>query len=472
MDREKNTIKAGTAQVEITPKAGVQVAGGVGVHRPARLIADPLYAKALVLESGNRKICIVALDVTIITEKYTNLIRQSARQFGFEPDSIMVHAVQTHSAPSIGHFLLDDDFKGIPKEFDWVRGGDEEYSLFATQRAVDAIKQANESLKPVKIGVASGIEGRVAFNRRAIKQDGSVNMPGHRWQEPLGPTWIRYLEGPIDPELGVMCLRDDSMQMVAVIIHYTCHPVNVFTKPTPIISADWIGALSNEIRKIYGQNCVPLVLNGACGNINPWNPFDPSYVPDHQKMGKVLAETAQKVIETIKFDEIGILDYKISHLKIPIRDLTVEEIEFSRKTLSDHPEIVWANDEKTLVDWNWMRSALLESVNLCKQRDQNLDYEVQVLRVGNTAFVGLPGEPFVEGQLRIKMSSPTYPTYIAHATTQYVGYLPTKEAFARGGHEVATSYWSKMVPEALDMVVDFATKTLFEVFKQKSDHFE
>ena len=39
-----------------------------------------------------------------------------------------------------------------------------------------------------------------------------------------------------------------------------------------------------------------------------------------------------------------------------------------------------------------------------------LDYEIQVFRVGNAAFVSLPGEPFVEGQLAIKIASPTFPT--------------------------------------------------------------
>ncbi len=125
-----NPLMAGAAQVEITPKAGVQLAGGVGVYRPAKLINDPLYAKALILECNGRKICFVTLDVTIISSHYSSKIRQSAKDFGIEPDAVMVHATQTHSAPSIGHFLIDDDFDGISSEFDWIRGGNKEYSNF------------------------------------------------------------------------------------------------------------------------------------------------------------------------------------------------------------------------------------------------------------------------------------------------------------------------------------------------------
>jgi len=78
-------------------------------------------------------------------------------------------------------------------------------------------------------------------------------------------------------------------------------------------------------------------------------------------------------------------------------------------------------------------------------------------------IVGLPGEPFVEGQLRIKMGSHAKYTYIAHCTTQHVGYIPTREAFAHGGHEIETCYWSKLVPEALDMIVNASLELLQEI---------
>ena len=111
-----------------------------------------------------------------------------------------------------------------------------------------------------------------------------------------------------------------------------------------------------------------------------------------------------------------------------------------------------------------MRAASILSVHLLKQRSPELDYEIQVFRVGKTAFVGLPGEPFVEGQLQIKMASPTYPTYVAHCVSHYVGYLPTRDASQRGGHEVETRFWAKLEPDALETVVDNAVELLHEVF--------
>jgi len=70
----------------------------------------------------------------------------------------------------------------------------------------------------------------------------------------------------------------------------------------------------------------------------------------------------------------------------------------------------------------------------------------------------------VEGQLEIKIGSPAYHTFVAHCTTQYVGYLPTRDAFRRGGHEVDFSYWAKLAPEALETVVRNAVSLLKELF--------
>ena len=89
-----------------------------------------------------------------------------------------------------------------------------------------------------------------------------------------------------------------------------------------------------------------------------------------------------------------------------------------------------------------------------QQRVPEFDYEFEVLRIGDIALVAVPGEPFVEGQLAIKLRSPTYPTYVVHHCHSYVGYVPTKEAFARGGYETRTGSGSKLIPEALDMIVD------------------
>ncbi|RKU34353.1 hypothetical protein C6496_20225, partial [Candidatus Poribacteria bacterium] len=207
-----NRLHAGASQIDITPQTDIHLAGAVGSFRPAQYVYDPLYARALVLKNGEKKICFVSLDLTIITEEWTAKIRQAvAEECGLASEAVMVHVTQTHSAPSLGHFMFDESFQGTPPEMEWLRGGDPRYFDFAFERIVEAIKRADSSLRPVQLRVGSGVEGRVAFNRRAIMNDDRVRMPGSKWQDPLGPSYIRYMEGPIDPEVGVMCFQTDSV---------------------------------------------------------------------------------------------------------------------------------------------------------------------------------------------------------------------------------------------------------------------
>jgi hypothetical protein len=46
----------------------------------------------------------------------------------------------------------------------------------------------------------------------------------------------------------------------------------------------------------------------------------------------------------------------------------------------------------------------------------------------------------------------------------YGGYIPTKGALARGGFETRPTNWSKLAPEALDMIVDQTVQILRFLF--------
>ncbi len=473
MTTRKESLRAGAAQVSITPRAGTHLAGsGAGLHRPAEVILDPLYARAVVFEAAGRKVCLLSLDVTIVTREWTERIRQAAAQrFGFEPDAVMVHAIQTHSAPPLGHFMFDPDFPDLPPEIEYLRGGETSYYEYACERAIEAIAQANASLKPAKIAAGSAVKDGLAYNRRAVMRDGHVTMP---WfysslEKPLGPTDIRYIEGPIDPEVGVVCVRDDDMRLMAMLLHYTCHPVNVYATPgisdgIRAISADWPGAWAHQMQAAFGDACVPLVLNGCCGNINPWPPFEPDFIPDHRRMGEALGKSARSVVQTLRFADAGCVAWKVRRVPIALKEPDPQRLSAAQRMLAEHPTPLWSQGDAGMIDPQWFQAASVMSVELLRKRSPHLLYEVQAMRVGDLALVGLPGEPFVEGQLAIKIGSPARYTFVAHATTEYVGYLPTRDAHRRGGHEVDFSYWAKLCPEALDLIVQNALELLGELF--------
>lgn len=463
-------LQIGAAEVDITPWSDVQVAGAVRVRRKAKAVLDPLFAKALVLDNGKTRLCLVSGDLTIVTRPASDRIRDlGAEKYNFDRDAIIIHMTQTHTAPGLGHFMLDEDFTNIPDEYSWVRGGDERYTEFAIEKMVEVIGQAAGNLQPVDVGVTSALEGRLAFNRRGVRKDGTVGMPPKTWTDSKGPDWITFIEGPIDPQMLMMCFRTADLKIPAAMLHYSCHPVCVF--PRQLISSDWPGTWSDGIRRLFGPECTPLVVNGCCGNLNPWGSWDPNHSPDHRRMGGTLAKRCEDAMEWIEFSDTDTLDYRSVHLKIPYRKVPDEMVAESKKYLAENPEIIWADQHyakmdpgNTIVDPQWFRHANIMSLYLEQKREVTMDYEIQVWRIGDSAVVTMPGEPFVEGQLQIKQDSPAKFTFVMHMTSHYVGYVPTLDAIKRPGHETTLSTWSKLVPQALDMIVESATAILKELF--------
>lgn len=464
-------LLAGAAMVDITPAAGTHLAGSaMGEHRPARTVLDPLYAKALVLAQGEQRICIVTLDVTIVDEPYTTQIRQGiAERAGVPPQAVMVHGIQTHSAPGLGRFMLDPDFplETMP-ETEYLWGSESAYAERATQAAIQAAVDAASRLQPARIGVGRGILGDLAFNRRGVRRDGTIMMPKPlgRENQPLGITELCYLEGPIDPEVGVACIQGMDMRPIALLLHYTCHPVHLFGQRETYhaVSADWPGAWAREMQAALGEDVVPLVLNGCCGNINPWHPFDPDRRPDHLRMGRELADMSQRVIHTLRYAESVPLDWRLVHVPLPYREIPAERLREVASLLEQHSEPPRGPTGE--VDPRWFTAASTRSVELCRARETAFQYEIQALRVGDLAIVGLPGEPFVEGQLAIKVGSPAPYTFVAHLTTRYVGYLPTTQAYARGGHEAnaEVTYWAKLAPGCLETVAERSAALVGDLF--------
>src|SRR5438270_3550217 len=89
-------LRAGVARVEITPAAFMPMYGYNNRKcGPANGTHDPLFAKALVLASGDSRLAIVTLDLGSVTSE--NLGRDVAAKLGIPV--LLLAASHTHSGP-------------------------------------------------------------------------------------------------------------------------------------------------------------------------------------------------------------------------------------------------------------------------------------------------------------------------------------------------------------------------------------
>lgn len=428
-------IKCGTVELQITPPLGLSIPGYFEDRRSVG-IKDELYVKALVLDDGNTVVAIIVIDAVAIHQQDVIAIRERVRsQTGILWENIMVSATHIHTGPPVA------------STFKCIR--DEEYVSILIKKSADAAVIAFKKMKPVKIGFNVGREESISFNRRFFMKDGSVRTnPG------VNNPLIDKPTGPIDPDVCVMRIDDEQGKPQAFVTNFACHPDVVGGNE---YSGDYPGELSNTLKKVYGQDIVSLFITGTCGNINHIDVTNKTFIGQdyYIKMGRVLAGEVIKTIEKIETSDNIKIKASLTCFKASTRELSEEMIKK-------------AEDLMKLENADPIEKIFAEEIFVyLKKREKTLDVEVQAIKVGDLAIVGLPGEIFVEWGLKLKKSSPFKFNMLNTLANARCGYLPTLEAFSQGGYEPKTTRINQLVPEAVITMVNTVEELLLHIYEGK-----
>lgn len=411
----------GLGEVDITPQIGVHK---IGMLREiiSESVLDPICARAAIIESGGGQVAFIALDTLSIRWTTTQDIRRRIHEAtGFPAANIMVAASHNHAGPAVANV-------GDVKR-------DDEYIETMTQKIVEMFKAAYDTRIEAQIGFGKTFEFRLFHNRRIVMRDGLV-----RTQASFDNPDALYVEGPIDPEVAVTAFRANG-KILGCIVNCACHPTH--HGGSTEFSAGYPGALAREMA---ARGCpITVFLNGACGNIIYVDYTKVEPTPDEKELGRRLADYVERAMEGMSFRD----DVKVSAasetVQLPFRQPSEEEI---AGTIPGAQRFV---DTKI---YDRGMPALLEKI----KRMGTQPAEVQVIGLDEYRFAGIPAEYFIQPALRIKEEShPSHALVVAHANGM-VGYVPTKEAFRRGGYETTFAASSKLAPEAADMLAEAAVR--------------
>lgn len=458
MAASKNPLQLGISRIDITPQKGTQLAGNIGHRRPMEEVRDRIFANAIIWDDGTTRLCLISANLLSSTNHWSDILRKRVSGILDIPASqVMFHVQQNHATPSLGHLFTFENESSKPMDaWPWLLGGDEAYHPWCVEQLCTAVTQALKNMEPVTLEAGRGVDNRVAFNRRFILRDGSALT--HANSEEVD---ILVAEGPMDPEVGVWNFRTESGESKALLLHHTCHPCHGF--PHRYVIADWTGAWEEEMISAV-QGSVATTLNGCCGNIHHHDHLSPTPMNDYKKMAGMLAETSRKTLKhAMHAVDTGPLTSLTRTLQIPRRKLTEAEIAEAQAKLDAFPEPEWI-EENERVAWDWVYAASRLDLAEVQKKHAFAPYEIQIFRIGDAAIVGLKGEPFVEGQLDIKLKSPARHTMVVHFCNGYAGYIPTRKAFEGGGYETRTGIGSSHCEEALDIIVAAAQEMLRELF--------
>lgn len=436
-------LKCGMSEVNITPPLGTEIPGYFHA-RIASGIKDELYAKAMVLDDGERVVALIAIDAIAIGKTQVQEIRKrSFEMTGILEKNIMVSATHSHTGGPVeswGEFIHKDD----------------EYLSYLVKKSADAAVLAFNSRKPVRIGWGVGTENGIGFNRRYLMKDGTLRTnPGIK-----NPDIVKAA-GPIDPDVTVMRIDDLDGKPIGVVTNFACH-LDVVSGTE--FCADYPGELSTVLKKVLGQEVVSLFLTGACGNINHID-VSGKFVTSanhYKRMGKVLAGEVLKCREKIDVTDNVKLASEIAVLAVEVRSPSEEYIEKAedtiRSTTGEIDELIKSSYGQ-LIELFYAK----EAVRMYYEKEKVTEIDIQVISVGELGIVGLSGEIFVEFGLEIKNRSVFQYNMINTLANGSNGYVPTRDALYSGGYESRLCSSSKLEADAGYKMVDKAVEILSEL---------
>ncbi len=413
-------------------------------ERGADGVLDPLFCKAMVIESGGERAALVVLDLIGVTREVTDQARRGIEQAtAIRGDHVMVSATHAHTGPTLAE-------RG---RYSAEMGGQKQLAVDYTGRLpawiIESVRLANQRLQPARLFMARGQCEGLAFNRRYFMRDGSVG-----WNPGKLNTNIVMAAGPTDPEVSLLQAQalgaGGAAQIFASYVNFAMHPD---TTGGSRISADWPGALGRVLAGYHGTNHLTLVANGTCGNINhldfSWD--RPQGGPGEQnRIATILGAAVFQAGKHLTPVSAGPLRARSQLVELALPEITPQAAAEAKRVVE-----VTKDDHGT----NFMRLVrAYRALDVAGQEGKPYQVEVQVIALGrDLAWVGLPGEVFVELGLALKKASPFRQTFVAELANEDLGYIPDRRSYAEGNYEpesarCAAGSGEKLVEQALRLL--------------------
>ena len=419
-------LEAGAAIRDITPteENGMLPIDAVG-RTVAEGVIDQIHTRVIALNDGEN----TALIVSNETGKgpYGPLFAQELSDHtGVPLENIFYTATHAHATPEITDeidmsYITFDEGEEVDNLQKWGR--------LVYDQLLDAADEAIANLEPVTMGIGYS-DSYINVNRNAkyTNPDGT-----YYWSQGYG------FDGFSDKTLSVIRFNSiETGKPVAFIYNYAVHGVIMYANKVldgaTGISSDVGGFVCNALEE-QNEGAVAMFLMGAAGDQNPLfgNEF---FTPS--------IETGEK--ETTQQGSIEVLNWMG---KLLYHD-TVEAIK-NIKTETGNANLDFEYGTTTIpsVDGG--------------------DYEMslQVMRIGNVALVGFPGEMFNEIGVNAIEASPMENTLWVNLVWtregQKTGYHSTDVITAEGGQGGNKNYLPGYIQDAMtDLTKELVAKSLYE----------
>jgi hypothetical protein len=355
-DSEADQLTAGFAEVDITPKVDGKTPvylAGFGKNRKATGVHDPLFARAVVLADGDRKIALVSVDLVGLFQEPVERVRKRLSGFTY----VLVSSTHNHEGP---------DTLGIWGPTLFQTGLNAAYLKEVEDKIVQAVQAADKDRRPVeaRIGTARAPELLHDARQPIVKHDELVAL---EFRPPKG-----------DKPSGL-------------VVQWNCHPETLASKNTEV-SADFVAFTVEHLKKRYG--CPVVYLTGTVGGLmtslhlevkdENGKPLADGTLAKTSRYGQLVGQLAEKALADAKPLRLTPLDARSRLVFLPLdnsRYVTGWQL-----GVLDRPAYVWEGDPYKAKPTN----------KAVKKKRLAVRTEIAWLRLGELEVAAIPGEIYPE----------------------------------------------------------------------------
>ena len=387
-------VKMGVARASINPmEAGIPTQlGGYGAReaRPAEATLDTIYGKVLLIEQGGTKSALVTVDTCSVPIFVAEDALKKAGIDGLTIDRTLVCASHTHTG--LEGFALDRRNVAQNKNIGIFS---EPMLNFLTDRLAKALKEAEAALQPVKAGSSQ------------------IDLPGMNRNRRKSPF--------VDPQMTVLRIDKADGSPYAVLVNYTAHGTFV-GESEMMVSSEWAGSMQRTVEDMMGHGVTCLYTNGAEGDQSPVGNEGGSRYEKAWNYGRKVGIAASRLVEAIETADVACCVIQSAWVSLP-----------PRKPAPDFQKIAGQEYKVSQEELEQMVQILFPD-----------KAPVYALRVNGFQMMTFPGEPICEIGLAVKESlrkAGIANPCVAALTTDQIGYILTKEEYAKSGYEVTASFY-------------------------------
>ena len=412
-------FKIGLYEREITPLFGNNLCGYFNA-RPVSNVKDKTYAKAVVIETKNKKIAMLAIDACEVSKEIISKIRSRIEKYSDICDEcLLVSATHSHTA---GPGSIDSP--ASTKDIDAF------YLEWLAMAAADTVLCANQRLTEASVKFSEANIKNTTFVRNYLMKDGSSRTnPGVN-----NPEILRSLGEP-DYTAPVLLFEGKDGKKLGMIYSFANHQDSVDGCE---VSADWSGVVSQKMKEEFGNEFISIFFLGTAGDVNQVDVHnsDPEYRPEscYKELGAAAYNSIRASLQSTS-DIRGEISLINDTVRYNTRFMTNEEAEEQQKilNLANLPEDVKldAASPPELFNACMARRALLHNAT----ESPFIDVRFQIIKLADILIFALPGEVFSEFGKRIKSAFPENKCFFAALANNSWSYMPTKERYLPGLYE-------------------------------------